>query len=284
MTLFLGVVDATPFNMKRLPALLVLFLTLTLPGLPAFACGPDTDCRIGDRSYRIYLPQGQDGITPMGALIFAHGYKGSAAGTMRNGSLRGMADRLGIALVAANAAGDDWRLPGTPSGGVTSPDTELAYFDALRTDILARNAINPEHIVMAGFSAGGMMTWTLACHRPADYAGFIPVAGTFWAPTPDSCTTPPADIIHIHGTSDRIVPLAGRSIGEARQGDVETVLAMYRKVGGHEPSKASALHDGLTCEAWTAPNETRLLKCLHPGGHSFRTDWIAAAWDLIVSG
>ena len=209
--------------MKQLLAPLALILTLTLPGLPAFACGPDTDCRIGDRSYRIYLPRGQDGTTPMGALIFAHGYKGSAAGTMRNGALRGMADLLGIALVAANAKGDDWRLPGTPSGGVTSPETELGYFDALRDDILANTAIDPDRIVMAGFSAGGMMTWTLACHRPADYAGFIPVAGTFWAPTPDSCTTPPADIIHVHGTSDRIVPLAGRAIGEARQGDVETV-------------------------------------------------------------
>lgn len=270
--------------MKQLLAPLALILTLTLPGLPAFACGPDTDCQIGDRSYRIYLPQEQDGTTPMGALVFAHGYKGSAAGTMRNGALRGMADRLGIALVAANAKGDDWRLPGTPSGGVTSPETELAYFDALRTDILANTAIDPDRIVMAGFSAGGMMTWTLACHRPADYAGFIPVAGTFWAPTPGSCTTPPADIIHVHGTSDRIVPLAGRAIGEARQGDVETVLAMYRQVGGHETSKTPALHDGLNCDAWTAPNDTRLLKCLHPGGHSFRTDWIAAAWNLIFPG
>ncbi|MBY5986599.1 alpha/beta hydrolase family esterase [Roseovarius atlanticus] len=270
--------------MKHLAALLSLTLALMLAGLPAVACGPDTDCRIGDRNYRIYLPKGQDGAAPMGALIFAHGYKGSAAGTMRNGSLRAMADRLGIALVAANARGDDWRLPGTPSGGVTSPDTELAYFDALRADILDRNPIDPDRIVMAGFSAGGMMTWTLACHRPADYAGFIPVAGTFWAPTPDSCTMPPADIIHVHGTSDRIVPLAGRAIGEARQGDVETVLSMYRKLAGHEPSKAPALHDGLTCEAWTAPNDTRLVKCLHPGGHSFRTDWIAAAWGLIFSG
>ncbi|MEQ8255720.1 MULTISPECIES: alpha/beta hydrolase family esterase [Roseovarius] len=270
--------------MKQLLAPLALILTLTLPGLPAFACGPDTDCRIGDRSYRIYLPRGQDGTTPMGALIFAHGYKGSAAGTMRNGALRGMADLLGIALVAANAKGDDWRLPGTPSGGVTSPETELGYFDALRDDILANTAIDPDRIVVAGFSAGGMMIWTLACHRPADYAGFIPVAGTFWAPTPDSCTTPPADIIHVHGTSDRIVPLAGRAIGEARQGDVETVLAMYRRVGGHETSKTPALHDGLTCDAWTAPNDTRLTKCLHPGGHSFRTEWIAAAWNLIFSG
>jgi len=261
----------------------LIALALCLAGAPALACGPDTDCPLGDRSYRIHLPAGHDGSTPIGALIFAHGYKGSAAGTMGNRSLRGMADRLGIALVAPNAKGDDWLLPNAPSGKISSPDTALAYFDALRDDIVANHAIDPDRMIMTGFSAGGMVTWTLACHRPADYAGFIPVAGTFWAPSPDTCMTPPANIVHIHGTSDRIVPLAGRPIGDTHQGDVDTVLAMYRKAGGHTATGAPALHDDLACQEWTAPNYSRLLKCLHPGAHRFRTGWLAAAWDLILS-
>ncbi|MGK7753599.1 MULTISPECIES: alpha/beta hydrolase family esterase [unclassified Roseovarius] len=261
----------------------MLALALCLAAGPAMACGTETDCPLGDRTYRIHLPQGHDGTTPLGALVFAHGYKGSAAGTMRNGALRAMADQLGIALVAANAKGDDWLLPNAPSGKVSSPDTALAYFDALREDIVATHAVDPDRIVMSGFSAGGMVTWTLACHRPGDYAGFIPVAGTFWAPSPETCKMPPADIVHIHGTSDRIVPLAGRPIGDTRQGDVDTILAMYRKTGGHAASQAPALDDGLICQAWTAPNDTSLLKCLHPGAHRFRTEWLAAAWNLILS-
>ncbi|MFN3207859.1 MAG: alpha/beta hydrolase family esterase [Roseovarius sp.] len=261
----------------------MISLALCGAGLPALACGPDTDCALGDRSYRIHMPAGHDGATPLGALVFAHGYKGSAAGTMRNRSLRDMADRLGIALVAANADGDDWLLPNAPSGRVDSPDAALAYFDALRDDILARYPIDPDRIVMGGFSAGGMVTWTIACNRPGDYAGFIPVAGTFWAPAPESCDTPVAQIVHIHGTSDRIVPLAGRPIGPAHQGDVDTVLAMYRRTGGHEPAPAPSLGDGLDCQAWTAATGARLVECLHPGGHSFRTGWIAAAWNLIFA-
>lgn len=267
---------------NRLSAL-ILALSLLLPATAALACGPDTDCILGDRSYRIYLPEGHDGATSTGALIFAHGYKGSAQGTMRNRSLQRLADKLDIALVAANADGDDWLLPNAPSALVDSPDVALAYFDALRADILAQHSIDPDRIIVSGFSAGGMMTWTLACHRPTDYAGFIAVAGTFWHPSPDSCTMPAADIVHVHGTSDRIVPMEGRPIGDTRQGNVETVLAMYRKAGDHKQAPAPDLDAGLTCDAWTAPNGALLLKCLHGGAHRFRINYIEAAWTLILT-
>ncbi len=260
---------------------LALVLALMLPAAPAAACGPDSDCALGDRSYRIYLPQSA-GDAPMGALIFAHGYKGSAAGTMRNASLIALADRLGIALVAANAAGDDWLLPNAPSGLVDTPDRALAYFDALRADILARHAIDPARLVFGGFSAGGMVTWTLACHRPGDYAGFLPIAGTFWAPVPDSCATPVAPLVHIHGTADRIVPMSGRAIGPARQGQVGAALDMYRRMGRHQPAPAPDLTPDLTCEGWQTDTGTPLVKCLHSGAHRFRTDYVEAAWRMLT--
>lgn len=50
----------------------------------AFACGPDTNCQLGDRHYRIAMPEGHDGVTHFGAIVFAHGYRGSARGAMRN--------------------------------------------------------------------------------------------------------------------------------------------------------------------------------------------------------
>ena len=55
-------------------------IVLALWAAPALACGPDTDCAVGDRTYRIALPEGHDGAAPVGALVWAHGYRGTAAG------------------------------------------------------------------------------------------------------------------------------------------------------------------------------------------------------------
>jgi polyhydroxybutyrate depolymerase len=46
------------------------------------------------------MPAGHDGKTRGPALVFAHGYCGSAAGVMRNKTLTGLTDRLGMALIA----------------------------------------------------------------------------------------------------------------------------------------------------------------------------------------
>ena len=50
------------------------FMLALLPS-GAFACGPDTDCQVGDRIYRIAMP---DGVQNPGALVFSHGYRGAS--------------------------------------------------------------------------------------------------------------------------------------------------------------------------------------------------------------
>lgn len=258
-------------------------LALCIPlALPAQACGPDTDCTLGDHSYRIAMPDGHDGTSTIGALIFAHGYKGSSRGTMRNAALRELANRLGVALVAPDAIMDDWSLANAPAAGTSTDVDELAYFDALRTDLIDQHRIDPDQSLVAGFSAGGMMVWTLACNRPRDYAGFVAIAGTFWNPVPPDCTMPPANIVHIHGTSDKIVPLAGRPIAETRQGNVDTALAMYREQGAFTVTDGLSIDDGMSCEAWQDPEGTLLAKCLHPGGHSFKASYIEGSWTLMM--
>ena len=162
-----------------------LFLVALLAGGGAQACGPDSDCEIGDRNYRIYLPEGFGADGPGGAIVYSHGYKGSSKGTMRNQSLRRVADELGVALIAGNDAGDDWSLPGAPSPNYKPEIDEIAYYRAVIADATTRFPIDPDRLLATGFSAGGMMTWNLACDAGDLFAGFAPIAGTFWAPVPD---------------------------------------------------------------------------------------------------
>lgn len=248
------------------------------------ACGADSDCMIGERSYRIYVPPPvAAGPAPHGAIFFAHGYKGSAAGVMRNVALRALADELGIALIAMKSAGDDWALPHAPNVGATPLHDEMAYVDAVIADVTRRWSIDPGDIMASGFSAGGMMTWTMACRRAASFIGFVPIAGTFWDPVPDSCESGPASVLHFHGTQDRVVPLDGRPIADTHQGSVLQTLDMYSALGAFGPAAATEL-GGADCEMYRNTSNQTLALCLYEAGHSLRLEHLRAAWHYFHSG
>lgn len=244
------------------------------------ACGPESDCVIGARHYRIAMPE-QPGAAPVGAIVFAHGYRGSARGVMRNMGLRRMVSDMGLALIAVKSARDDWDIPGAPSDMASTGAVEMAYFESVIADATTRFAIDPDRIMMSGFSAGGMVTWELACQRPDLFAGFAPLSGTFWQGPPASCAGP-ASVIHIHGTTDRTVPLAGRPIGPTRQGNVMQVLAMYRALGGFAAT-VTAQVDDMTCLRENNRQGDVLEFCTFDGGHRFSRTYLRYAWTRLAA-
>jgi polyhydroxybutyrate depolymerase len=246
---------------------------------PAAACGPDSDCQVDGRSYRVVVPAVAD--APRGAIIFAHGYRGSAAGSLGNPGLAGLADSLGVVVAAAQATGPEWSVPGVPSDDAVTGVDELAYVEAIADDLARRLDVDRERIVVSGFSSGAMLVWHLACHGGDRFAGFVPLSGTFWQPLPERCPTSSVNLVHYHGDADAIVPLAGRPIKDAHQGDVEAALALLVEGGGYEPAPASA-QAGLRCSGYRNSAGKRLELCLFAGGHSFDPSYLARAWQLLV--
>jgi len=261
---------------------LIAILFCLCVSTPALACGPDTDCGIGDRTYRLYVPESAKG--PMGALLFAHGYRGSAAGAMRNMALRALADDMGMALIALKSAGDDWSLAHRPAEPDQQVAREYAYVADVLADVAARVALDDTKLVMSGFSAGGMMTWTIACGMSDRFTGFVPMSGTFWAPVPETCTTPPANIVHIHGTEDSTVPMAGRPIGQTKQGDVGAVLAMYAGYGGYVGAEIAAAPADTQCSLARNPAGKLLEFCTFTGGHSFSIQRLRHGVEQVLGG
>lgn len=251
-------------------------LLLALAAAPARACGSGSDCAIGDRSYRIALPDDPDG--PDGrAIIFFHGYRGSAAAEMRNPGLRKLARDAGAILIAAQSRDADWNIPGSPSEDANRPGEELTYFDALLADAKARFGLDPARTLVAGFSAGGMVVWELACFRGQSVAGFAPMSGTFWAPLPKACPTGAVNLYHAHGTRDGMVPMAGRPIANARQGNVAEAFALMTRTGGYGAPETDPVA-GYDCARQTNPAGKALELCTFPGGHGFRTTFLKRVW------
>lgn len=247
-----------------------------LPGV-ALACGPDSDCILGDRTYRIEVPSG---LASPGALVYAHGYQGTSAGTMRNRGLRKLAQDLGVALIAINGVDGTWNLPGSPSHPDSDGLAEMRYLQAVLDDAEDRFGIDRTNVVMTGFSEGGMMVWNVVCKRSDLIRGAVAMSGTFWQPEPVACDSPATSVIHIHGDADPTVPLGGRPIGPTHQGDVPGVLAMYATFGGFGDETPVA-DEGMDCAIRQNAAGQRLGFCGFAGGHSFRLENLRAGLAML---
>ncbi len=269
----------------------LLFFCLLAPILAAAptaeACGGiEEPCTLEMGSYHAQPPEGWNGRSPLGLLLFFHGYSSSGASPLKNPALLKQASDRGLLLVAPNGipsnpgGRNSWAHRGSPS----QARDELAFIDQVIADVERRWPLEAERRFVSGFSQGGSMAWDLACYRGGRFTGFAPIAGAFWNPLPEDCPAGPVTLRHVHGTSDGVVPMAGRSIGARwRQGDVLKALSIRRAANGCTMKPDALVEEGLlSCQVWRGcSSDAPVALCLHPGGHSIRAEWVGAAIDWI---
>ncbi|MGF1506710.1 MAG: dienelactone hydrolase family protein [Anaerolineae bacterium] len=95
---------------------------------------------------------------------------------------------------------------------VTSPDLVFDMIVHLRGQL----SIDPDRIVIAGFSLGGQGVWAVATAYPDLPAALVPVSG-FWSEDdsfvpPDICQHADLPVWIMHSRADEIVPLAGSEV------------------------------------------------------------------------
>ncbi len=223
-------------------------------------------------------PQSQ---APRGAVIFVHGYMGSAQNVLRNKELVAVASKHGAAFVAAQAVGVEWNVPGVPSVDANPGVDELEYFDRIAANLKQRFGIHRQDIFVSGFSSGAMMVWYLACQKGDSFAGFVAFSGTFWKPLPKNCPTRSINLIHYHGKRDTIVPIHGRQIKDGYQGDVYEAMDLIARAGHFGPAK-SQNHSGLDCRQRENASGNILELCLFAGGHEIRPSYLERAWRKLM--
>ena len=185
---------------------------------------------------------------PVPAVLFLHGAGGSGSGVL--GMRRMVRDVTGRGYAVLAPDGLPWR-PGR-SGGIWSflPASqrepvrdEAAFFAELVADASERYGIDPDRVLLAGFSAGGFMVTYLACAQPDAFPAYAPIAGGFWRPHPVECAGP-VKLLHTHGFKDSTVPLEGRPLGGGQwlQGDISRgprAVAKRKWVHGAGPGSVS---------------------------------------------
>jgi len=244
------------------------------------ACGGETACTVEGGEYFIHMPKRMRPSQPGGAVFFLHGHRGKAVGQIRNKSFQTMADELGVAFIAVQGLEGTWSFPTAPR----HLRDEFSFFDRVLEDVSQRFGVARDRTLLSGFSSGAFMTWYLACDDADRFSGYAPIAGAFWRPLPENCTAGTPYLFHVHGTADKVVPLAGRALGDGRwhQGDVFKSRDVWlHQAGVPEGSARHYTAGNLRCERW-APNGGVLELCLHDGGHSVRAEWIKRAWKELA--
>lgn len=260
----------------------VLILLAVSPALAEQCGSPDRPCSASDGTYLVRLPDGWRDDTRLPLLLFLHGYRGSAAAILQDPAIAPVASRAGMLLVAPEGRDATWSHTGSPSRA----RDDVAFLRAVIADASHRWPVDRDLIIVAGFSQGGSMVWELACHGAAGITAFLPFAGAFWEPLPNTCSSGPVVLRHVHGVADKIVPMQGRAIREVfRQGDVLEGMALRRRVGrcAEAPDRHTASASGLTCDTWSTCSSGQLQLCLHTGAHDLEPAWLAEGLDWVRS-
>lgn len=265
---------------KRLATLLVLALLTLLPGTGrADACGSETPCRVENGFYFAAPPPAWNGTAPVGVFVFLHAHRATALEMMQYRELVETVHDLGFLFVAPQGSGESWSHRGVRR----NLRDENAFLVAVLDDVERRFPVDRKRVVGSGFSQGASTLWYFACDVPGRFSAFVTLAGSFWLPVPDACSAGPVDLLHVHGTADRVMPLGGRlfreNFGQAPVKDgFDRLLALDRC--NAEPDAIEDVGE-LSCRSWNScASGSKLRFCTHSGDHHTNPVWLKSnrAW------
>ena len=171
-----------------------------------------------NREYVLYIPSSYDGNTPAPLLFNFHGFGGRASDYMNEADMRSLAESETFILVypqgSALNGSSHWNA--CPTGGDNkSTADDFGFTEALLTEISSNYSIDAQRVYAAGYSNGGMMAYGLANHRSNLFAAVASVSGTM-LDCPGTMTHP-MPVLHMHGTSDAVLPYNGSTDYSAAQ-------------------------------------------------------------------
>lgn len=262
--------------MKRF-SLFSLTLVSTLVAMfaaPVLACTDQTACEVDGRFYHVREPDNWDGESPLPVLLHFHGWGRQGGLIVRHNRISTLAVADDVLVLAPSGLGGSWdfRRP-------ASRDSVFAR--AVIEDAHTRYPIDPDRILVSGYSFGAFMAWRFVCDDGDDIAALLAVAGSF--PEHATCDHAPKEVRQVYGLDDQVLHFP-----YGPNGDTSTPVALWRDryncAGGTDLGPWNA-RDFLTFERtrWECVGGKITLD-LHPGGHFIPHDWIPIQVEEILSG
>ena len=163
-----------------------------------------------DREYIIYIPNSYDGTSAVPLLFNFHGFGGSASEFINDADMRAEAEANSFILVYPQGSclnGASYWNPCPIDGDNKSTADDVGFVEAMISEISSQYNLDMERIYAAGYSNGGMMAYGLANYKSDLIAAVASVSGSMLDCLGD--TSHPMPVVHLHGTSDGVIPYDG---------------------------------------------------------------------------
>jgi poly(3-hydroxybutyrate) depolymerase len=157
------------------------------------------DFKVGTttRKMLVYAPSTIVPNRPL--LISMHGYNQDIAYQKNQTQWETIAKAENFVVVYPGGIGNAWDITG---------NTDIDFILAIIDEMVKRYGIDRDRVYLSGFSMGGMMTYYAATKIADKIAAFAPVSG-YNMGGPNTNSSRPIPIIHVHGTSDDVVVYSG---------------------------------------------------------------------------
>jgi polyhydroxybutyrate depolymerase len=234
------------------------------------------------RSYRLHVPAGFDPAdpTPRTLVVALHGGVARGAVFERQTGLSELADREGFFVVYPNGIGlfgllRHWNGGWCCARALRRDVDDVEFLDRVVAEIAALVPIDPDRLVVVGYSNGGMLAYLYAARRSERVAGVGIFASSpgledaegepVWLPSEQTVPVPAAIL---HGTADPRLPVAGSRGDEDGRGTLgaREAAALWARRNGcaeepqSEPSPRSAVEVLAWCDDGPAPVRLELLE------------------------
>jgi polyhydroxybutyrate depolymerase len=159
------------------------------------------------RTYSYYLPTNWTSNQQLPLLIVLHGLTQTGAGVMNITQFNQIAEDNNFIVCYPNGLNNAWNA----NMNVTiSTADDKGFIETLVHHFQSNFNTNPLKQYLCGFSNGGFMSHKMACESSECFAAIATISGNMSDTTFATCNPQytPA-VLHIHGTSDAIVPYNG---------------------------------------------------------------------------
>jgi len=236
------------------------------------------------RSYVLHVPSAYDGSKPVPLILDFHGLATSGARELQDSPYPAVTDPEGAVMAfpsgLAGPSGPAWNVGPCCVANVD----DVAFARAVVAQVSMTACIDPKRVYAVGFSMGGGMAHTLACHAADVFAAAAPASFDLLQENVADCQPPrPITVISFRGSGDNLVPYDGgfSSVVSGMpvtflgaQGTFQKWAEIDRCTGSPSPP------DGNGCATYSScQGGVEVVLCTEPGGQTFGDAGVA--WPLL---